>query len=236
MARKVKKPKEDLAPSYFVQYSALWCVLLGFFVMLLSLGHSRMGPGAEGLGDVRDAFGSTGGLGLLSFAKNVMFGKNDGGSSSFRIRQNTPSQPAEMDGYIRGLLKKQGLSGISNIVLVRSDNGLKVVIKVPVSFQGSDQLDQDSVKLLEQLAEVLVGLHTCNVEVMAVSDQGANQEEGQRKAMLRAAVVARLLTDAEALEPDHVQAVGYCDTRFVDRYGMKPVKGCVFISIQQGER
>lgn len=236
MARKVKKPKEDLAPAYFVLYSALWCVLLGFFVMLLSLGNSRMGPGAEGLGDVRDAFGSSGGVGLLSFARNAVFGRNDGGSSSFRIRQNSPGQAAEIDGYVRGLLSRQGLSDLSSIVLVQSETGSKVLLKIPVGFLDREQLDRNSVKVLEQLAEVFIDLRDYDIEVMAVCDDEAGGDDGQRKTMLRASVVARFLADAAALSPDRLRAVGYSDPRFVGRHGMEPVKGCVLISIQRDAR
>lgn len=237
MGRKVKKPKESLAPSYFVQYSALWCILLGFFVMLLSLGNSQMGPGTEGVGEVRDAFGTNGGAGLLSFAKNVIFGSNDGSSKSFRIRQSTSSRGSGMDGYIRGLLKKQGLGDISNIVLLESEDEMKVQLKVPVAFYENDQLEKDSIIFLEKLSGVLIDLREYNIEVMAVcaSDEAdADHENCQRSAMLRAAVVARFLMEAASMSPDQVRAVGYSDTRFIGRYGMEPVKECVLISIGQG--
>ncbi|MBN2703549.1 MAG: hypothetical protein JXR23_04985 [Pontiellaceae bacterium] len=234
--KEVKKPKENLAPAYFVQYSSLWCIMLGFFVMLLSFGNTQMGPGTEGVGEVRDAFGTNGGAGLLNFAKNVIFGRNEGSSKSFRIRQSTSSRASGIDGYIRGLLKKQGLGDISNTVLLESEDGMRVILKVPVSFYENDRLEKDSIRFLERLAGIFIDLREYNIEVMALcsSDEAAADDEAyQRRGMLRAAVVARFLIDAAAMSSDRVSAVGYSDKRVVARYGMEPVSECVLISIGQ---
>ncbi len=234
MARKINKPTEDLAPSYFVQYSSLWCILLGFFVMLLSLGSTQMGPGADGMGEVRDAFGSTGGLGLLPFSKNALFGRSDGSASSFRIRESTPS-PGTTDGYIRGMLCKGGLSRISVVSTEQSKDSTKVILRIPVTFRGDEHLDRESVKLLEMLGEVFLNLRQHDMEVMVVCDEAPDWNASRRRAMLRAAVVARFLSDTASLPAHRVQAVGYSDSRFLETHGIEPVNGYVLISIQQGE-
>ncbi len=233
MAKEVKKPKEDLAPAYFVQYSALWCILLGFFVMLLSFGKTQMGPGADGLGEVRDAFGTGGGLGLLPFARNVLFGKGDAGASSFRIRESKPRQITEVDGYIRGMLWQKGLSSLSKITVVSSDHSSKVILQVPVSFRVDRHLEQESVKFLEMLGEVLLDLHQYTFEVVVVEEEGENPTDRQRSAMLRAAVVARFLTEISSLPSEQVSAVGYSDSRFIDAYGIKHVKDHILICIEK---
>lgn len=234
MAREVKKPQEQLAPAYFVQYSSLWCIMLGFFVMLLSLGNTQKGPGVEGVGEVRDAFGTKGGMGLFAFAKNVIFGRNDGNSGSFRIRQNTDGGGVEGDNnYVLGLLRKQGFSDLSNLVMVETEFGTKLVMKLPVEFQGNDQIGRESVRLIEQLAEVLVNLREYDFEVMSVCDTGEDWAARQRTALRQSAVVARLLADTTALPVGRIKAVGYSDPRFIDSYGMDPVKGHVLIAIQK---
>ncbi|MDF7800934.1 hypothetical protein P4C99_15770 [Pontiellaceae bacterium B1224] len=233
MGRKVKKPKEELAPSYFVQFAALWCILLGFFVMLLSLGSTQMGPGADGLGEVRDAFGSTGGLGLLPYAKNSLFGSHDGGASSFRIRKSAPNQVAKVDGYIRGMLWKKGLTNVSMISVVHSHNSSTVILQIPVEFIGNEKLDRESVKLLEMLGEVFLSLREYDMEIMAVGDDAPDPASCQRQALLRSAVVARFLTEEADLLPDHVHAVGFSDTWVLDLHGIEHVNGRVLISIKQ---
>lgn len=235
MGKTVKKPKENLAPAYFVQYSALWCVLLGFFVMLLSLGNSQMGPGFEGLGEVKDAFGTNGGVGLMEFAKNVVFGRNNGSSSSFRIRQNSSNQPSGMDGYIRGLLKKQGLD-ISNIVLLETDDGMKVQIRVPIEFQVNGELTKESDTFITRISNVFIDLRQYKFEVIALyTSEEEDNETCQRIALLRSARVARSLKDKAKLTLDCVRAVGYSDSRFIEGYGTEPVSECVIITIQQGK-
>ncbi|QBG47365.1 hypothetical protein EGM51_08165 [Verrucomicrobia bacterium S94] len=233
MGRKIRKPKEELAPSYFVQFASLWCILLGFFVMLMSLGSTQMGPGTEGLGEVRDAFGTTGGLGLLPFARNALFGSRDGSASSFRIRKSAPNQTAEVDGYIRGMLWKKGLSNISMISVVHTHNSLTVILQIPVEFMRSDKLNRESVKLLEMLGEVFLSLREYEMEVIAVCDEGEDPVFNQRQALLRAAVVARFLTETAGLLPEYVHAVGLSDTCLLDLHGIEHVKDHVLISIKQ---
>ena len=233
MGKKVEPPPEELAPAYFMQFSALWCIMLGFFVMLLSLGNTQKGPGQHGVGQVRDAFGSTGGLGLLPYAKNALFGRNDGGASSLRIRQSVPSQAVKMDGYIRGMLWKKGLSSVAMINVIQSKNTTKVVLLIPVSFQGNKHLEMKSVKLLEMLSEVFVTLHQYNLEVTAVCENDEDPIERQRTAMFQAAVVARFLTEAAMLNPDRVETVGYSDSRFIEGHDIEHVKGYVLVSLEQ---
>jgi hypothetical protein len=233
MGRKIRKPKEELAPSYFVQFAALWCILLGFFVMLLSLGSTQMGPGADGLGEVRDAFGSTGGLGLLPFAKNALFGRRDGGASSFRIRESAPNQVAEVDGYIRGMLWKKGLSNISMVSVVHTHDSSTVILQIPMEFLENEHLGRESVNLLEMLGEVFLSLREYEMEVTAVCDDAADPVSCQRTALVRAAVVARFLTETAGLLPEHVHAVGLSDTWSLDLHGIEHVNDHVLISIKQ---
>lgn len=236
MARKVKRPKEELAPSYFVQYSALWCILLGFFVMLLSLGSTQTGPGSDGLGEVRDSFGTTGGLGLLTFSKNALFGRSDGGASSFKIRQSAPNQITEVDGFIRGMLWKKGLSDTAMIAVLHSSDASSVVLRLPVAFRANDNLERESIKLLEMLGEVFLSLDHYNIAVMAVCDDAEDPEECQRLALRRAAVVARFLIQTASLPQDHVQAVGFSDSHLLALNGIEHVKGHVLISIKKINR
>ena len=231
--KKAKRPQEELAPAYFVQYSALWCILLGFFVMLLSLGNTQMGPGTDGLGEVRDAFGVKGGLGLLPYAKNALFGRKDGGASSFRIRDSAPQQAMDADGYIRGTLWKKGLADTSMLSVMHSPGSPTVLLRVPVRFSGYDKLERDTVELLEMLCEVFISLHHYEMEVLAVYEDSPDKRECQRIAMLRAALVARFLCDTASLSPERVWGVGFSDTRLLDLHGIEHAPETVLISLRR---
>jgi hypothetical protein len=230
--REVKKPKEDLAPAYFTQYAALWCILLGFFVMLLSLGNTQTGPGTAGVGEVRDAFQGVGGLGMLPFSKNSLFRKGGGGGSSFRINRSVMPREYNIDGYIRGMFSQKGLSNIAIGVIKEDSGAVKVVLSVPVEYRDDMHLEPDSVQLLEVLSEVIFNLSNHEFEIMAFCQDDANLEVCQKRAMLRSAVVARFLTDVCALPSERVHAVGYSSTHFLRQYGMEDVKGKVLICIQ----
>ncbi len=232
MAKEVEKPKEELAPAYFVQYSALWCIMLGFFVLLLSLGNTQDGLGNDGVGAVRDAFGTSGGLGMMPFAQNA-FGGGAPGSSSLRIVRSTETAPKySMEGFVRGMLSKQGLSDLSLWVVEEVPGRPKVIIGLPIKFRDDKQLETESVQLLEVLSEVIFHLAGHQFECMLHLDSALDSARNQRKALLRATVVARFLSEACALPLDTVRSVGYYDSRFVRAYGIEDVSGRVLLSIQ----
>lgn len=236
MGKKVEPPKEELAPAYFTLYSALWCIMLGFFVMLLSLGNTQMGPGSDGVGQVRDAFGNAGGLGLLPFANNALFGRGDGGASSFRIRKSAPAEVTEMDSYIRGMLWKKGLSNISLISVVKDAGTTKVYLHLPLVFRNNQNLHTESVKVLEMLGEVFLNLSDYTIEVVAVGEEGKDRSALIRDGMKRASVVSRILSDTSGLPPQNICAVGYSDSKLLKANGIDHVKGYVLISIQQDDQ
>lgn len=235
MAKKVEPPKEEMAPAYFVQFSSLWCIMLGFFVMLLSLGSTQTGPGVEGIGEVRDAFGKGGGMGLMQFSRNVLFGKGDGNASSFRIRESAPPELTEVDSYIRGKLWQKGLANLSMLTVSASEDKLKVLLQIPVKLKSSSRLDPNTVVMLELLGEILLDLREYDFEVVAIDEGEGSHIERQRAAMRRAAMVARLLTDVSSLPENHVRAVGYSDSRYIEAYGMELVKGHILLSIEKSD-
>lgn len=232
MAREVKRPKEELAPAYFVQYSALWCIMLGFFVLLLSLGNTQTGAGDNGVGAVRDAFGLSGGLGMMPFSKNAFRSSNDV-SSSLRIVRTEDSSTYAMDGYIRSMLSKRGLSDLALWMIEDIPGSPKVLIGLPVKFRDDMHLDPKSVRMLEVLSEVIFHLSGHQFDCMMHLDGESGTFASQKKAMLRSAVVARFIAEASSLPPDTIRAVGYYDNRYLSAYGIENVSGKVLLSIQK---
>ena len=233
MAKEVKRPKEELAPAYFVQYSALWCIMLGFFVLLLSLGESQTGPGEAGVGAIRDSFGVSGGLGLLPFSKNSFLGDADEASSSLRIVRKEPeTMTFSMDGYVRGMLSERGLSDLSLWIIEEDVDNPKVVIGLPVRFRDDMHLESESVRMLEVLSEVVFHLTGHQFYCMMYLDEGPTRFAAQKKAMLRSAVVARFITEACSMPEGAIGFVGYHDNRYLAARGIENVSGVVLLSIQ----
>ena len=77
MGKRPEPPKESMAPAYFVQYSALWCLLLAFFITLLTLGSQKTAKFKVGMGFLRDAFGFYGWLGFLPYWRKLSQGSGD---------------------------------------------------------------------------------------------------------------------------------------------------------------
>lgn len=233
MAKEVKKPKEELAPAYFVQYSALWCILLGFFVMLLSLGNKQQGPGSAGVGQVRDAFGTTGGVGLLPFARSVLFGPDSKDAGNLRVTGAGQQGEDEVVGYIRGLLWKKGLENISMVDVHETLNGRKITLSLPIQYRGEAHLDPESVQLLKRFGEVVFNLSDYEFEIKAVCEESAEILQDQRSATLKAAVVARFLKESAGIPPERLHAVGYSNKRFLQKYGIKNVNERILITISR---
>lgn len=233
MAAKFKPPKEEQAPAYFAMYSSLWCILLGFFVMLLSLGDTQKGAGVAGVGEVRDAFGTSGGAGLLPFAKNTLFGSGDGKSSSLRIVHAAKADKGVPLDYIRGMLWRKGLEDISMVSVHESLNGQKVTLSLPVSYRGDSYLEADSIRLLKRLGEVIFNFQDYEFEVKVVCTATANAVFDQKTATQRAVVVSRFLKEVAGLPAERLHAVGYSDNRFLARYGIEHVNERVLITISR---
>lgn len=234
MAKEVKVPKEELAPAYFVQYSALWCIMLGFFVLLLSLGDTQTGPGEAGVGAVRDSFGITGGLGMLPFAQNAFQDRdNQAAAASLRIVRNNPEKAGfSFDGYVRGMLSERGLSDLSFWIIEEVPGKTKVVIGLPIKFRDDMHLETDSVRLLEVLSEVVFHLSGHRFDCMMYLDEGPDRFAAQKKALLRSGVVARFITEACAMPEGTIGFVGYHDNRYLAAHGIHNVSGKILLSIQ----
>ena len=231
MGRKVEKPKEELAPAYFMQYSALWCIMLSFFVMLLTMGKEQSGGNDSGVGAVRDAFGSQGGLGLKSFAKNA-FGKGDAQHASLRIIRKKEAPSYDMDGFVRGMLSSKGLTDVSMWVIETESGAPEVVLSLPIEYVSDTRLTLNSVRVLEILGEVIFHLTDHQFDCIMHVDEGGDILAEQKRAMLRTAVVARFISEGCGLPPGAVRAVGYSDSRYLEAHGINNVSGKLLLSIR----
>jgi hypothetical protein len=62
-----KKFIDTGAPAYMAQYTALMTLLLAFFILLNVLSESKESGFKDGIGQIRNAFGQVGGLGIFSY-------------------------------------------------------------------------------------------------------------------------------------------------------------------------
>ena len=233
MGKEFEKPKEELAPAYFVQYSALWCIMLAFFVLLLTLGTSQSGGNKAGVGEIRDAFGATGGLGLMAFAKNA-FGATDSGRSSLRIVRHEDAGPAyDLEGVFRGLLSSKGLASLPLWVIEEDASSPKVYICLPIEFWRDNRPSPESVDMLEKLAAVIFHLDGYEFDCMMHLEGDGDSFELQKRAMIRSVTVVRFLAETCGLPPESFRAVGYYDKRFMEAHGIENVTGKVLLSIKR---
>jgi hypothetical protein len=213
MADKKKKAAEG-APAYMAQFTALMTIMLAFFIVLQSLGASRVSKyDAEGIGYIRDAFGFKGGAGLLSFMRDIM-------KSYPAVRKREESGEAELLGYEKGRFEKEILDaeGITDVEIL--DMGYDIRIVLPAIFEDEGyQLTDRGQQMLTRLGGVLYGL-TNNVFTICCMDAGASGSElAKIKSARQAYIVSRFLEERAGIPGERLNAVGCADGRYLDQGG-----------------
>jgi len=126
-----KKVVDVGAPAYMAQYTALMTLLLAFFILLNTMQDEQESGFNEGIGDVKNAFGSSGGFGLFQF---TYYGKGGGNPPN----PKTASDNATQAGFDESLVKGSGGTGNTGVDTKDSSSGKYVVIKMPYSFAKDD--------------------------------------------------------------------------------------------------
>jgi flagellar motor protein MotB len=212
MGRKGEPPQDAQAPGFFVQYAALWCLMLAFFICMLSLGHERTAEFKTGVGFIRDAFGLKGGLGMLPFWHMIAGESSHKGQTS---RAPQVEEEGNLIGYFKGMLWKEGLASVSILRVEVDEWKVGVVMKVPLSFpEGESVLDTTAKEFLDRIAGVFFNLPDWFLSVGCLTPAADDENGSLRLASERASVVARYLQDVGRIEGNRVEAVGYAHSRY----------------------
>ena len=231
MGRKVEMPKESLAPAYFVQYAALWSLLLAFFITILTMGKTKNSEFKSGVGFIRDAFGMKGGLGMLPFWRKASSSQSDEASP---IQTPESEEPGDLIGFVKGLLWKEGLSSISILRTEVDDRGVNVMLKTPIVFPpGSALLNQDTQKFLNQMGGIFYNLPKTVISINCLTMDSGSEERDLFLASERAAAVARYLKETCRIPGSRIDAVGYSHARYLGALGSNVVDQAVLFSIRK---
>ncbi len=228
MGKKPEPPKEAGAPVYFVQYSALWCLMLAFFVVLLSMGHERTAAFKSGMGFIRDAFGLKGGLGMLQFWRKTTQGHGDNNPSVKK-----PKEEGDVIGFFKGMLWKEGLSSVTILQTRFDERGVSITLATPVKFEDeSASLDRDSQQFLSRLGAVLFNVPEMVIGVYCMETAG-EEEARSLLATERSAAITRYLQDEARLPANRLEAVGYAHQKYLTALGTNPVEQVVLFSLRK---
>ncbi len=223
----IEKPKEEQAPAYFVMYAALWCIMLAFFVTMLTMGKQRVAEFREGLGEIRNQFGTRGGFGLFPYWRN--YDKQKSGFMNYRFE----TKEGEFIGYLKGMLWKEGLSSSSILKIDMQEDSVTIYLMTPLVFlPGSSMLSNANKSYLSRIAGLFYNRTDLLISIYALLDN----EKGNNTVLAtrRAAVVSRYLSDVCLVARDRLTAVGYASKRYLD-FIDSGVKECVIFVIKKEE-
>jgi chemotaxis protein MotB len=216
-----KKPEEG-APAYMAQFTALMTILLAFFICMLSLGSTREAEYKDGIGNVRDAFGVSGGLGLLPYWKAIMnrYPKID--ADSEEVKRN-------LIGYRRGTFQSDILS-LSQAIRGRlRQQHRSVRIMTPIRFAvGSAVLDADARAYLSSLGQVVFAMRNCQLAICCYAPDDA--QGTITLSAMRAAAVSRYLAAACGLPQSSLSGIGYAHTKYLGELDEATQATVVFVS------
>ncbi len=227
---KLEKPQEpEGAPAYFVQYAALWCIMLAFFVVLLTLGHDRTDAYKTGIGYIRDAFGLKGGLGMLDFWRKATEGQGDAKPTTAK-----PPEDGDLIGHFRGMLWKEGLSSISILRTEFDDLGVRITVDTPIEFAPDDAvLNRRTQDFLNRIGTVIYNLPDCIVAVNSYAHGRGSDEQDLLLAAERSTAIARYLQGPCRIPPRRVESLAYSHERYLAPLGESQTNQAVQLAIRK---
>lgn len=141
-----KKIIETGAPAYMALYTSLMTLLLAFFILLNTMSQTQEAGFNVGIGDVKDAFGLQGGLGLFQFTFA-------GRGAANPISLSNPTQTNEKEsGFSKDMVRKDGGTGNTDLKSEKADQGEYLRLTVPFKFSKfSSKIPRDMADYLEKV-------------------------------------------------------------------------------------
>ncbi len=210
MAIKKEAPQEEGAPAYFAQYAALWCILLSFFVMVLSMGKQKNAEFQRGIGQIRNAFGVQGGLGLSPFVHTIKAGWL--GVDSVHTPPASSAQKQDVAGYLKGLLWREGFPKGNILNVDVTDAGTDVIVQTPILFEaGTRRMTGEAQQAIEAVGAVLMDLYEWETIICCVSRDGDDLPASKRLAFERAIALDRYMQKTYSIPGSRISALGCSD-------------------------
>lgn len=202
------KKKPEGAPAYMALYTTLMIVLLGFFIVMNSLSQEREAGFHDGIGDIKNAFGLEGGIGLLQFR---LFNFGDGFIPLARRMKKSGGRAGFRDSILAG----RGGGGMIDEDTDARDAGEYIRISVPFRFQGdSDVLPSQMAEYFKVAGMGLAGFDDVEFVIRVFCGESTLEDRNRRLATRRAAAISRYLNRACMIPAAQMCAVGYSSMRY----------------------
>ncbi|MFH0878846.1 MAG: flagellar motor protein MotB [Lentisphaerota bacterium] len=231
MGKRPEPPKESSAPAYFVQYAALWCLMLAFFITLLTLGSQKSAKFKVGMGLLRDAFGLKGGLGLLPYWRKLTSGSGDNNPAVQKVK---PEDAGDVVSYFKGMLWKEGLSSVSILHTEADDRGISIYVEAPLQFAtNSATLDRDTRGFLSRIGTLFYNLPNTVITVNCLVTNSASDNANLLLAAERVSAISRYLQEQCQIPRRQLDAVAYSHDRYLGQLKWTNENRSILFSIRK---
>ena len=234
--KKIEPPKEEQAPAYMSMYSSLWCIMLAFFVTLLSMGQQRTEDFKKGVGEIKNAFGMESGFGLMQYIRGHRLDKPGASVDSRRQDQDEePEERAALIGFFKNMLWREGLSSVSILDVRIDETGANVILQTPIEFSGtSANLSLDVRKFLNKISTLFYNRPDLDIRIDCLTNLDG-REDGIVLALERASAVTRYLSGECRIAENRLSSLGYGSTRFMNYLPDSSIKEAVLFSVRKNK-
>lgn len=205
----MKKGKKAVgAPAHVQLFSTMMILLLAFFIVLTSLIKSEDETGFQNnIGDIQNAFGITGGIGMLAH------------HFSWAPVESLPGtlDPAEVRHAGAATRHTRGDGGVGTNDTT-PEKGTPVYLQVPVPYgfePGSAALTPQLSEYLDVAGTVLASYPSYHYALRQVTTETGDRQADARLAYCRALAVQHYLSRSCALPMVRMTTVGYADWSFL---------------------
>ena len=188
------------APPYMGQFTALMTILLAFFILMQSISSVQESGFKAGIGDVRNAFGMVGGIGLFEF---TFYGR--GGSKV----PNPESGKLEEEGIHENLVKSSGGTGNTDVESSESKLGKYFRLKIEGEFEhGKANIPP---RMAEYLSKAGMGfaLFDYKISIRCYTEEMGSDDKDRILAISRAAQIMRCLNQRSGVPYSRMSCSGY---------------------------
>ncbi|MDD3119472.1 MAG: flagellar motor protein MotB [Victivallales bacterium] len=202
----MKKKILDGQPLYMAQYTSLMIILLAFFILLQTMSTVNEGGFKEGIGNVKNAFGLTGGMGIFEFI------------IPFRGGAKTPnpisSGNQDKQGLHDNLVKGEGGYGNTDARFHDRRQGRYLEVKIPVKFNKfATHLTADDHAVLDKFKVGFI-LYDYRIIVKCFARDFRDRDKDDYLALQRAANIMRYIHQSAMVPYSRLEAQGNSSLRY----------------------
>lgn len=202
----MKKKILDGQPLYMGQYTALMIILLAFFILLQTMSSVKEGGFKEGIGNVKNAFGLSGGMGMFEFV--IPF---KGGA---RTPNPVGTGNQDKQGIHDNLVKGEGGTGNTEAKVNNQPIGRYLEVKIPIKFEKfTTHLSPEGNAALDKFKVGFI-LYNYSITVKCYANEFKDRDKDNHLAMQRAANIMRYIHQTAAVPYSRLKAQGNSSLRY----------------------